>query len=300
MDTLEAMRVFAQVSEMRSFTKAAHALDISRATVSSAIQQLERRFGFRLMQRTTRQVSLTEDGQHLLIYCLRMLVELEAIESVFLPSVNDTAGRVRLDVPSRIASQILTAALPALFSNYARIELTMTANDGFTDLVHDGVDCALRFGELEDTGLVARQLGRLRQVSCASPAYLSEYGVPETPEDLRAHWMVGYAPVKGGRVLPMEHCHDGAIRTLDMPCRIAVNTIDNYIGCAVAGLGVIQAPLFDVREHLQDGRLQQVLPAMEVPQLPVSVIYPHRRVPARVRAIVAWMEASLATVFQAE
>ncbi|PQA28386.1 LysR family transcriptional regulator, partial [Amnimonas aquatica] len=275
MDTLDAMRVFVRVSDMGSFIRAAHALDLPRTTVSQAVQQLEQRLGVRLLQRTTRRVGLTSDGQRLLARCRRILAEMDALETL-LPPDGELNGQVRLDVPSRIAHRVLMPRLPAFLRSHPRIELVLGARDRITDLVVEGIDCALRVGHLDSSSLVARPLGYFRQISCASPAYLAEHGVPAGPDDLAGHRMVGYASPQTGRVLPWEHVVAGSTTTLTLPCQVAVDNAEGYIGAALAGLGLIQVPYFDVEDLLGSGRLVEVLPQAGVPALPVALIFPHR------------------------
>lgn len=193
MDKLEQYRVFIQVADMGSFIKAAHALELPRATVSAAVQQLETALATRLLHRTTRQVQLTADGAVLLERARLLLSDAVELEQLFHTRQLDVYGRLNVDVPSRIARRLIAPALPELFASYPSLKLALGSTDRSIDLVQEGVDCAIRVGALRDSSLIVRRLGHLALINCASPAYLAEHGLPRTPGDLAdGHWMVGY------------------------------------------------------------------------------------------------------------
>lgn len=292
MDRLEQYRVFIRVAEMGSFIKAAHALERPRASVSAAIQQLESSIGSRLLHRTTRQVRLTADGVQLLERVRLLLAEAEDIEQLFHASQRKISGRLHVDVPSRIARRLIAPALPGLLRRYPRLQLALGSTDRAIDLVHEGVDCAVRIGTLHDSSLVVRPLGQIALINCASPGYLHEYGVPASPEDLRqGHCSVGYASASTGRELPWEYEHANMGQDLAVPSRVVVNNAESYIACCLSGLGLIQIPRFDVQQLLDSGELIEVMPAFRAPSMPVSLIYPHRRQRSRrLNAFIEWFE----------
>ncbi|CAB3923734.1 MULTISPECIES: LysR family transcriptional regulator [Achromobacter] len=289
MDRFEQYRVFAQVAEMGSFIKAANALELPRASVSAAIQQLETQVGVRLLHRTTRQVRLTADGAQLLERLRPLLAEVEEIDHLFQQSARQVAGRLNVDVPSRIARRLVAPALPGLLRRHPRLQLALGSSDRAIDLIQEGVDCAVRIGALHDSSLVSRPLGRIALVNCASPAYLREQGVPLTPEDLaQGHWMVGYASPTTGRELPWDIAAGPAIA---LPSRVVVNNAESYIACCLAGLGLIQIPRFDVQHLLDAGELVDVMPAHRAAAMPVTLLYPHRRQRSRRLAVfLEWFE----------
>jgi len=289
MDRFEQYRVFAQVAEMGSFIKAANALELPRASVSAAIQRLETQVGVRLLHRTTRQVRLTADGAQLLERLRPLLAEVEEIDHLFQQSARQVAGRLNVDVPSRIARRLVAPALPGLLRRHPRLQLALGSSDRAIDLIQEGVDCAVRIGALHDSSLVSRPLGRIALVNCASPAYLREQGVPLTPEDLeQGHWMVGYASPTTGRELPWEIAAGPAIA---LPSRVVVNNAESYIACCLAGLGLIQIPRFDVQHLLDAGELVDVMPAHRAAAMPVTLLYPHRRQRSRRLAVfLEWFE----------
>lgn len=290
MDKLDQYRVFVQVAEMGSFIKAAHALALPRASVSAAIQQLEEKVSARLLNRTTRQVHLTAEGTQLLERLRPLLADAEDVEHLFQSSQRQVAGRLRIDVPSRIARRLIAPALPGLLRRYPRLQLVLGSTDRAVDLVQEGVDCAVRFGTLHDSSLVVRPLGCIALINCASPGYLREYGVPEKPEDLlKKHWTVGYASPSSGRELPWEYIDaSGKTQDLTLPSRVVVNNAESYIAGCRAGTGLIQIPRFDVQHLLDRGELIEVMPAHRATSMPVSLLYPHRR--QRSRRLVAFVE----------
>lgn len=287
MDRFDQYRVFAQVADMGSFIKAANALEVPRASVSAAIQQLETQLGVRLLHRTTRQVRLTADGEQLLERVRPLLAEVEDIDQLFHAGQRQVSGRLSIDAPSRIARRLIAPALPGLLRRHPRLELVLSSTDRAIDLVQEGVDCAVRIGTLDDSSLVVRPLGRIALINCASPDYLREQGEPRRPDDLAAgHWTVGYASPKTGRELPWEYLsEDGAVQVAQVPARLVVNNAESYIACCLAGLGLIQIPRFDVQHLLDAGKLVEVMPAFRAAAMPVSLLYPHRRQRSRRLAV---------------
>lgn len=278
MDKLEQYRVFIQVADMGSFIKAAHVLELPRATVSSAVQQLETGLGTRLLHRTTRQVQLTADGAILLERARRLLADASELSQLFQHRQVDVSGRLNIDVPSRIARRLIVPALPQWLAQYPDLQLALGACDRSIDLVQEGIDCAIRVGSLADSSLIARPLGRLALINCASPAYLAEHGEPHSHQDLQnGQWMVGYASPDTGREQPWEYLQEGREHLLGLPSRVIVNNVENYIACCRQGLGLIQVPRFDVQHLLERGELVQVLHELPVAPMEISALYPDRR-----------------------
>lgn len=295
MDRIDLLQVFLRVAETGSFTRAADRLGLPRATISTAVQQLETRLGSRLLHRTTRRVSLTPDGEVMLERARALVADMEDIEQQFLPAHGHVSGRLKVDVPSRIARRLIAPALPGFFERFPGIELELGSSDRAVDLVLEGVDCALRVGPLASSSLVARPLGHFTLINCASPAYLARHGTPRTPMDLPQHLAVNYASPTSGRAAPWEWQRDGETHTLRMRSQVAANNAETYIACALAGLGLIQIPLYDVREHLAAGELVEVLPDARAEPLPVHLVYPHRRnLSRRMQTFAGWLEALLA------
>lgn len=294
MDRIDLLQVFVRVAEAGSFTRAADRLGLPRATISTAVQQLETRLGSRLLHRTTRRVGLTPDGEVMLERARALVADMEDMEQQFLPAHGQVSGRLKVDVPSRIARRLIAPALPGFFERHPAIELELGSSDRAVDLVLEGVDCALRVGPLASSSLVARPLGHFTLINCASPAYLTRHGTPRTPADLPQHMAVNYASPTSGRAAPWEWQRDGETASLRMRSQVAANNAETYIACALAGLGLIQIPAYDVREHLAAGELVEVLTDARAEPLPVQLVYPHRRnLSRRVQAFAGWLETLL-------
>jgi len=196
-------------------------------------------------------------------------------------------------VPSRIAARLIAPALPEFLARHPRLQLALGSGDRAIDLVQEGVDCAVRVGELSDSSLALRPIGRITLVNCASPAYLREHGVPTLPQDLAdGHGSVGYASAVTGRKTPWSYIAAGREQQADLPSRVIVNNAENYIACCKAGLGLIQIPRFDVQASLLSGELVEVMPQFRAAPMPMSLVYPHRRQRSRrLSAFVEWFEA---------
>ena len=296
MDKLDQYRVFVQVADMGSFIKAAHALELPRASVSAAVQRLEESVGTRLLHRTTRAVNLTPDGAQLLERLRSLLADADDVDQLFHAQQRQVAGRLNVDVPSRIARRLIAPALPALLRRHPKLVLGLGSTDRSIDLVQEGVDCAVRVGSLRDSGLAMRPIGRIALVNCASPAYLREHGTPQRIEDLaEGHHAIGYASPATGRELGWEAVVDGQLLTTALPSRVVVNNAESYIACCRAGLGLIQIPRFDVLPLLQSGELVEVMPGCRAAPMDVSFLYPHRRQRSRrLSAFIEWFEELVA------
>jgi len=278
MDKIEQYRVFVQVAERESFIKAARALKLPRASVSAAIQQLEATLGTRLLHRTTRNVCLTADGAQLLERARQVLIDIEALDQLFQPIENQVTGRLNVDVPSRIARRLVAPALPDFLASHPGLQLALGSTDRAIDLIHEGVDCVIRFGTPHNSSLVVKPLGRAVLISCASPGYLAKYGTPKHPDDLvKGHMSVGYASGVSGHESAWEYLLDGIEHTRQLSSNIVVNNVENYIACCRAGLGLIQVPLFDVQHLIDSGELVEVMPRHRPTPMEVSVLYPDRR-----------------------
>lgn len=277
MDKLDAIKVFIRVAETASFSKAANDLNLPRATVSLAVQQLEAQVGTRLLHRTTRRVQLTQDGSALLERCRDLLVQVDEIGSMFSARSGQIAGRLKVDVPSRIGRLLLAPHLPEFLADHPQLQFELGATDRAVDIVAEGVDVAIRVGPVADSSLVARPLGEFAMINCASPVYLAQFGTPVAPQDLLQQHAVQYASPTTGRIAPWEYRAHGQLRQLVLPGRVTVNNAESYVACALAGLGLVQIPLHGVRGHLQRGELVQVMPDYCADPMPVFALYSHRR-----------------------
>ena len=290
MNQFEAMRIFERVAELASFTQAADSLGLPKATVSSTIKQLENNLGTRLLQRTTRTVQMTPDG--LLYYerCKDMLIDMEELQTMFRQSEVEISGRLRIDMPVGIARMKIIPRLPEFLKAHPKLTVEVSCTDRRVDLIREGFDCVIRVGTLADSNLVARYLGSIKLINCASPAYLAQYGMPQSLEDLEAHRMVHYSPSFLVSNSNFEYVLDGQTFQKNVPASIAVNNADAYQAACLAGLGIIQAPEFGMRELLAQGRLVQLLPAYNAAPMPASILYANRRhVPKRTQLLMNWV-----------
>lgn len=290
MDRIDLFRIFVRVVDCASFTRAADSIGVPRSSVSAAIQALEGRVGVRLLHRTTRKVSPTQDGAAFYERCLRLIADVEETEGLFRQSAAKPSGKLKIDVPGRIGRLIVAPALPDFLDTYPAVDIDMGISDRAVDLIAEGVDCALRVGPLSDSGLAARPLGDLALINVASPAYLARHGVPHAPGDLAAHWAVNYASPSSGRVAAWEWMEEGATRAVPMRARVTVNSAEAYIACCLAGLGLIQIPAYDVRRHIAAGDLIEVMPDHRAEPMPMTLLYPHRQhLSRRLHVFAEWL-----------
>jgi DNA-binding transcriptional LysR family regulator len=290
------MRIFARVAHLGSFTKAAEQLALPRPTVSNAVQYLEKHLKIRLLQRTTRRVALTAEGATYYERCMRLLADLDDAETLFEEAGASPRGMIRVDLPERFALNEVIPALPDFHARYPDLRIVMSTTDRFIDLIADGIDCAVRVGTLSDTSLVARRIGEMAQINCASPAYLARHGTPRSPDDLPEHVAVGYFSSRTGRELDWEYADmdTGEMHAVKMRSIVSVNSSQAYLACCLAGLGMIQAPRDGLDAPLADGTLVEVLPEWNAAPLPVSVVFPHgRHLAPRVRIFVDWLAETL-------
>jgi DNA-binding transcriptional LysR family regulator len=288
MDRFDAMRVFSRVVERRSFTLAAEDTGLPRSTVTDAVKQLETRLGVRLLQRTTRHVSPTLDGEAYYQRCLIILADIEDAEGAFAGA--KPKGMLRVDVHGTLARHFVLPSLPTFLQTYPDIEFYMSEGDRLVDLVREGIDCVLRVGTPQDSGMIARRVAMLEEITVASPAYLERHGRPMHPETLEGHRMVGFRSSSNSGLLPLEFIIDETVRTIVIPATVAVNAAESYISAARMGLGMIQIPRYHAEMDLAAGTLVRVLPDFPLTQTPVSLLYPHnRQLSPRVRVFIDWL-----------
>jgi DNA-binding transcriptional LysR family regulator len=254
MDRFQEMQVFIRIAERGSFTRAADDLQIPRATVTNLMKRMEERLGARLLERTTRTVRLTHDGEAFYRRCVRLVADMEEAEGSF----HDVApkGLLRVNVQGTLAKHFVMPALPDFVAQYPGIELHIGEDDRLVDLVREGIDCVLRAGTLQDSSMVGRRVASLPQVTVASPAYLAQFGEPATLQALESHRAVNYISSGSGRALPMEFTVDGEVIEMQLPSIVSVTGADLYTGSAVAGLGMVQVPRYRVAGELSAGTLK--------------------------------------------
>ncbi|MDX5628303.1 MULTISPECIES: LysR family transcriptional regulator [unclassified Brenneria] len=290
MDQIQAMRVFVRIAELGSFSRAAEMLSLPRATVSHTIKQLESRLGVRLLQRTTRQVQITAEGEIYYQRCIQLLAEIEETDALFSHQRQQPAGNVRVDMPHSLAREVVIPALGEFYRRYPRITLSLSANDSAINVLREGVDCVLRAWRIEDDSLATRHLPSMPQATCVSAAYLAEFGMPRSLDDLAAHQAVGYFSLRTGRRYPLEFMHNGERVTPMLPGKLEVNGADAYVAACRAGFGLIQAPRHSLRRWLDSGELVEILKDTPPPDMSLYVMYPPGRFLApRIRVFIEWL-----------
>ncbi|MCB9707115.1 MAG: LysR family transcriptional regulator, partial [Myxococcales bacterium] len=293
MSQIDRMRVFLRVAELASFTAAAQSLGMPRASVSTAIQHLEAELGARLLHRTTRRVSLTQDGQVFRERAQDLLGDLDELTGLFQREGASLRGRLRVDMPLGAARDHVIPALPDFCAAHPELELELSSTDRLVDVVREGFDCVLRVGPRGDSSLIARTLGHYRVLTCASRGYVERHGAPRSPAELAGHRLVRYATSFGGPAddtLEYVDPGDGEARLVALAGSITVNNSDAYRSACLAGLGIIQVPAVGVREHLASGALVELLPEHRPPPMPVTLLYANRRhLPRRVRVFMEWL-----------
>lgn len=290
MDQIQAMRVFARVVETGGFTRAAETLDMPKGSATKLVQQLETRLKVKLLNRTTRRVTVTPDGAAYYERASRLLNDLDEMEAAMTLAQGKPGGRLRVDVGSSIASLIIIPALPDFYRRYPDIQLDLGVGDRPVDLISDNVDCVIRGGELSEQSLVARRIANMPLVAVATPAYLAANGTPAHPLDLEAgHTMINFFSPRTGRLFPNVFERDGERIEVGGRYKLSLNEGNAYLAAALAGLGVAQLARFQAAPHIASGELVEILPEWQHPLIPMHVVYPpNRHLSARVRAFVEW------------
>jgi LysR family transcriptional regulator for bpeEF and oprC len=290
-DRFRAMEVFTHVVQLGSFTRAAEALHLPKARVSTLVKELEAHLGVKLLNRTTRRLHLTDDGTVYQQRAVALLQEMNELEGEVTRAARSPAGRLRVDVPAAAGRHLIGPALPSFFRQHPHMVLELGSSDRPVDLIAEGVDCVIRGGLVHDEALVARKLGSLPVLTCAAPAYLASMGTPRTLQDLDRHMFVNFFSAKTGRIFPFEFDDGSGVKQISRPHWVSANDADTYIAAGVAGMGLMQSPQNRVvREHLKAGRLVPVLPGWDAGSLALTILYPPAQSPplgtrARVRRV---------------
>ncbi len=289
MDRFLAMQVFTRVAELESFSEAARQLSLSKSAVSKQISALEDKLGARLLNRTTRRLSLTEAGQGYYGWAQRILADVEEAERLVGAGEVDPKGRLKISAPLSFGFRCLAPVLPGLAAQYPKLEVDVRLTDRYVDVVAEGFDVAVRIGKLQDTSLIARRVSQTRRLVCAAPSYLQQYGTPREPSDLIGRDCISYT--FDGRMRPWRfRGKDDKEIVIAAKSRIAVDNGDAMLAMAENGAGFAQVPAFIVADALKDGRLVRVLEDFEEEALPISALYPSgRNLSAKVRVFVDFL-----------
>jgi LysR family transcriptional regulator for bpeEF and oprC len=290
MDQIQSMRVFARVVEAGTFTRAAESLGLPKGTVTRLVQHLESRLKVRLLNRTTRRVTVTPDGAAYYERTTRLLNDLDDIEASMSNARVNPSGRLRVDVGTSVARLILIPALPDFYAKYPDIQLDLGVSDRPVDIVSDNVDCVIRGGDLLEQSLVARRVGNVPLVTVASREYVRRHGMPGHPSELEdKHTTVNYFSARTGR--PYPHVFEKGGETVEVSGRyqLAVNEANASTAAVLAGLGIGQIGAFGTKDLIASGDLVPVLADWRRPPIPLHIVYPpNRHLSAKVRAFVEW------------
>ncbi|WP_368644227.1 LysR family transcriptional regulator [Castellaniella ginsengisoli] len=292
MDRFNAMQAFTRVVETGSFTKAAETLNMSRTTVTQLVQQLETRLRVRLMNRTTRKVSVTADGAAYYERVLRLLADMDDAETSLSSSMTTPRGRLRVDVPSPFASMMLIPALPQFYAKYPYIQLHLGVSDRVIDLIDENVDCVVRGGEITTQSLVARHIGDLPLGVYASPAYLADRGPPSHPHELATphHRIVGFFWSRSRRVFSPTMHRGNELLNVQGHYSLVVDDGNAYVAAGVAGLGALWLPTYAAEPHIERGDLVPLFIDWKIDAMPLYVAFQSNRyVSAKLRLFIDWV-----------
>jgi LysR family transcriptional regulator for bpeEF and oprC len=290
MNKLQAMEIFAKIVESGGMSKAATALRIPKATVTTSVQQLESLLGLKLLNRTTRKVTVTADGGAYYKDCIAILAQIRETEAALMQHHDAPSGRLRVEVPTLLARLVIAPALPGFFARYADIDIQLGCSERRSDLIEEAIDCAVWSGDLEGGALVARRVGQLYLGTCASPAYLRSHRSPTHPDELAAHRCINRFSPRTGKNLEWIFAKDGVRVHTSLRGCIAMDDENCYLAAAEAGLGIAQIPAFVLKEAMERGALQLVLGDWFAEPAPMHIVYPeNRHLSRKVRVFVDWV-----------
>lgn len=291
MDQLLAIRALARVIEAGSFTRAADSLSMPIATVSKLVRDLESHLGVRLLQRTTRRVTVTPEGEEYYAKSGRVLRDLDDIDGAFNMARGKPRGQLRIDVGGSTARDVLIPMLADFMTRYPDIRIDLGVSDRSVDLIGDNVDCVIRGGTMESSSLVARRLGEAVLITCAAPAYLKQFGTPAYPDELKnGHRLVAYVSSDTGRAIPFRFERDGRKTEIKVDHRVGINESNAHLAACVAGLGIVQTFGYAAASSLRDGSVVEILRDWRPARYPFQVVYPQaRHVTHRLRVFMEWL-----------
>ena len=267
-------------------------MGLPKPTVTRLVQTLEGHLQTKLLNRTTRRVTVTADGAAYFDRALRLLGELDELESSMTRAKTNPRGRLRIDVPTAVGQQLLIPHLPDFHARYPEIQIEIGVSDRPVDLLSENVDCVLRGGEITDQSLVARRIGEFHTILCATPEYVRRFGLPKTPQELEegGHRVVNYISHRTGRPFPWLFERDGEKVEVNPPHTVAVNDSIASLHAGLAGLGICFATTFQAYPHIASGALQPVLLDWCAETIPLYVVYPpNRHLSTKVRVFVDWV-----------
>ena len=282
MDKLRAMQVFVHIVEAGSLTGAAAVLGMSGPAVVRSLAALERAIGVRLLQRTTRRSSLSDEGREYYERCKRVLAAVDEADTSMSARRSEPHGRLRITAPATYGRMHVAPIVNAFIAKYPAVEVDLLLLDRVVDLIEEGLDAAVRIGELPDSTLVARALGETRRVVCAAPAYLRRAGIPKTPADLQAHRCIVFS----GLAAANEWSFGAKRQRVAVRPVLRTNQVDAALDACIRGLGCGQFLSYQVEAALREGKLKRLLKEYEPPPLPIHIVYPHARPSPNVRVFI--------------
>lgn len=290
MDQLLAMRVFIRITDARSLAKAADSLNLPRSSVSKLLQDLEQHLGTKLIERSTRSFTITPMGERYREQTREILAQLDEMDTAARYAKVNPQGKLRVDVGSSLANEIIIPALPEFHARYPQLELLLGVNDRPADLIGEGVDCVIRGGVLPDSSMIGRQLCTLDYVTCATSGYLSAHGTPVHPQDIKDnHQTVRYFFPHSGKSLPLQFSNGTDEFEIHGNTVVNISESTALTEALLTGMGIGQIFRFSAEHHFLSGRLIPLLEEWKQPSLPVQLVYPaNRHQSAKLRAFVDW------------
>ncbi len=294
MDAFTEIGVFTRVVDARSFTRAGEQLGMTPSGISRVLSRLEARLGVRLLNRTTRSLSLTDDGAAYYARCSRILAELADADHAMAEARKAPRGRLRVDAPVAIGEHVVGPALPSFLEAFPEVTVDLSLRDHLIDPIAEGIDVVLRLADLHESELISRKLGTARRVIAGAPAYFAKHGRPKEPADLRPHACLGY--LSGGAARAWEFSSGSGPLTVAVSGRLHTNSAATLRRTAAAGLGLIQVFEHHIAEDLRSGKLEVVLESHEPEPRPVYALFPRQKhgVP-KVRVFVDFLAALFRT-----
>ena len=291
-ERLDSLFIFVQAARYLSFSEAARHLGMSPSSVSRAVQRLEERLETRLLNRTTRSLSLTDDGERFYESSRQILSDLEEAELSLRRARSTPSGTLRINLIPSMARMHVVPALPAFLSQYPNLKLEITLSDRRIDLVEEGIDAVVRVGQSPDSNLIMQTLGMAKHVVCASPDYIKQHGEPKTPEELKHHLCIDHIVPQTGRVRDWGFQDDKELVSINVSGSVTIDQAETAMAAAISGMGIIQLYNFVVGDAIASGQLVPILEKYTPPAVPIAVIYAQKRyLSAKVTAFVTFMQA---------
>lgn len=290
MDKFNDINIFVRSAQTRSFSVAAQHLGMSPSAVSKAVMRLEESLGIRLMNRTTRKITLTDDGAAFYERCRQILGELEEAELELKRAQSTPTGTLRIDLTTELGQLHIIPALPKFIKRYPDLKLNISLSNRIADVIEEGIDAVVRIGVGPDSSLIMHGLGTARFIVCAAPNYLKQYGIPQTLEDLKHHNCINFVSPWTGRVFDWQFQDDGQQISIPVEGNLCLNNGKSLLDIALAGVGLVQVYNYIAGEAIATGKLKPVLESYVAPGSLISVVYPQKRhLSAKIRAFIDFM-----------